>query len=111
MFGLGYFNLCRHLFLRLGLLHLFVFPLLCTQLFLSLFFFALAIVFSQVTVLAKALRIVELVGVLTCPGFLRPAYPVIATHAHLLCIVATSVVRATENLVLEMGIAIVSFKT
>ena len=43
---------------------------------------------------------------LACPSFLRSAYPVIATHAHLLGIVATGVMRAAKDLVLEIAVMI-----
>ena len=48
---------------------------------------------------------------LACPSFLRPADPVIATHAHLLGIVATCVVRAAEDLVLEIPALSMVFET
>ena len=83
--------------------------MLRTQFLLSLFFFALAIIFCKVAVLAKTFRIVKLIRMLACPSFLRPSNAVIAAHAHLLGVVATRVMGTAEDLVFE--IALISFKT
>ena len=50
---------------------------------LSLAFLALSVVLGKVAVLAHAFGVVELVGVLTCPRFLRLADLVLASNASL----------------------------
>ena len=53
------------------------------EFFLSLSILAVSIVLGEVTVLAHAFGVVELVGVLACPGLLGFADPMPADHASL----------------------------
>ena len=57
--------------------------LLLQELFLPLAFLTVFVVLGEVAVLAHTFGVVELVGVLTCPRFLRLADLVLASNASL----------------------------